>query len=325
VSAFIDAHRERFGVELVCTTIGASASAYYRRATGERSARQVEDERLVSVIRRVHAENYEAYGYRRMWKALLRSGERVGRGHVQRLMAAEGIQGAKRRGRPWRTTIPDPAVGRAPDLVQRDFTAQAPNQLYVADFTYLRCWEGLVFFAFVLDVYSRMVVGWQLATHMRTELVQDALQMALGQRGPGADIELVHHSDRGSQYVSGDYTQTLSDHGVLASVGSVGDAYDNAMAESFVDTFKTELIADRVWRTSSQVELAIVSWVGWYNTARLHGELGDIPPIEFEQAALAAAGAIDAGAGGVSLRSPYGLAAIEPAAPTDTLLTVESN
>ena len=163
MSAFIDAHRERFGVELVCTTIGASASAYYRRATGERSARQVEDERLVSVIRRVHAENYAAYGYRRMWKALLRSGERVGRGHVQRLMAAEGIQGAKRRGRPWRTTIPDPAVGRAPDLVQRDFTAQAPNQLYVADFTYLRCWEGLVFFAFVLDVFSRMFVGWQLA------------------------------------------------------------------------------------------------------------------------------------------------------------------
>ena len=157
-----------------------------------------------------------------------------------------------------------------------------PNRLWVADFTYLRCWEGVVFFAFVIDAYSRRIVGWQLAGHMRTTLVLDALRMALHQRGRGADVELVHHSDRGSQYTSIDYTQTLADHGVLASVGSVGDAYDNALAESFVDSFKTELIADRVWRTRSQLELAVVEYLGWFNNARLHEALGDLPPAEFE-------------------------------------------
>ena len=153
-----------------------------------------------------------------------------------------------------------------------------------ADISYLRCWEGLVFFAFVLDAYSRMIVGWQLAGHMRTDLVLDALKMTLGQRGPGADVELIHHSDRGSQYTSIEYTQTLADHRVLASVGSVGDAYDNALAESFVDSFKTELITDRVWRTRTQLKLAVVEYIGWYNNARLHESLGDIPPAEYEQA-----------------------------------------
>jgi putative transposase len=282
VSAFIDARREHFGVELICRTLGVSASAYYERASGRRSARAVEDERLLAEIRRTHNKNYEAYGYRRMWIALKRAGESVGRGHVQRLMKANGIQGAKRRGKPWRTTTPDPQAQRRPDLVERDFSAAGPNELWVADLSYLRCWEGVLFFAFVIDVFSRMIVGWQLASHVRTDLVLDALRMALGMRGPGADVELVHHSDRGSQYTSADYTQTLTDHGVLASVGTVGDAYDNAMAESFVDTFKTELIADRVWRARSQLELAIVEYVGWFNTARLHESLGDIPPAEFE-------------------------------------------
>ena len=204
-----------------------------------------------------------------MWKALRRAGEQVPRCRVQRLMRSAGIVGAKRRGKP-RTTKPDPQAAPAPDLVQRDFTTARPNELWVADISYLRCWEGLVFFAFVLDAYSRMIVGWQLATHMRTDLVLDALRMALGQRGGGADVELIHHSDRGSQYTSIDYTQTLADHRVLASVGSVGDAYDNALAESFLDSFKTELIADRVWRTRSQLELAVVEYLGWYNGARLH-------------------------------------------------------
>jgi putative transposase len=217
-----------------------------------------------------------------MWKALRRAGEMPGRGRVERLMRANGICGAKRRGKPWRTTRPDPAARRRPDLVDRDFSAAGPNELWVADLTYLRCWEGVVFFAFILDAHSRRVVGWQFAGHMRATLVLDALRMALHQRGPGADVELVHHSDRGSQYTSIDYTQTLADHGVLASVGSVGDAYDNALAESFVDSFKTELIADRVWRTRSQLELAIVEYVGWFNHARLHQALGDLPPAEFE-------------------------------------------
>jgi putative transposase len=282
VSRFIDERRDDFGVELVCRTLGVSASAYYRRASGERSARAVEDERLLGRIREVHEANYCAYGYRRLWKQLLREGERVPRCQVQRLMRENSIQGAKRRGRPWRTTTPDPAAQRRPDLVERDFTAARPDELYVADFTYLRCWEGIVYFAFVIDVFSRRIVGWQFAGHMRTTLVLDALRMALHQRGPGADVALVHHSDAGSQYTSGDYTQTLDDHGVLGSIGSVGDALDNALAESFVDSFKTELIADRVWRSRTQLELAIVEYVGWFNTARLHESLGDLPPAEYE-------------------------------------------
>ncbi len=239
MSAFVDERRGDFGVELICRTLGVSASAYYERASGRRSARAIEDERLTAEIRRTHKKNYEAYGYRRMWKALGRAGERVPRCRVQRLMRAAGIEGAKRRGKPWRTTTPDPAAHRRPDLVERDFSAAAPDRLWVADLTYLRCWEGLVFFAFVVDAHSRRVVGWQFAPHMRTDLVLDALRMALHQRGPGADVGLVHHSDRGSQYTSFDYAQELADHGVLGSVGSVGDAYDNALAESFVDSFKT--------------------------------------------------------------------------------------
>ena len=302
MSAFIDARREDFGVEPICRALGVSASAYYERASGRRSARQVEDERLLAEIAKTHKRNYEAYGYRRTWIALKRAGESVGRGQVQRLMRAHGIRGAKRRGKPWRTTTPDPEAKRRPDLVERDFTATGPNQLWVADISYLRSWQGVVFFAFVIDVFSRMIVGWQLAPHMRTDLVLDALRMALGVRGPGADVELVHHSDRGSQYTSIDYTQTLTDHGVLASVGSVGDAYDNALAESFVDSFKTELIADRIWRLRSQLELAVVEYISWFNNDRLHESLGDIPPVEFEalhRDRLAAD----------SLRSPYGLAA----------------
>jgi putative transposase len=286
VSRFIDEHRGRFGVEPVCRVLGVSASAYYQRATGRRSRRQVDDERLLARIEEVHAANYHAYGYRRTWKALLRAGEDVGRDRVKRLMRTHGIQGAKRRGKPWRTTITDPAATRSPDLVNRDFTASRPDELWVADFTYLRCWEGVVFFSFVIDVYGRRVVGWQFATHMRTDLVLDALAMALTRRQEGADVELIHHSDAGSQYTSYAFGQVLEDHQVLSSIGSVGDAYDNAMAESFVDTVKTELIRDRVWRTRTQLELAIVEYVAWFNNNRLHENLDDLPPAEFE--ALAA-------------------------------------
>ena len=282
MSRYLDEHRGRFGVEPICRTLGVSVSAYYHRKTAARSRRQIEDERLLARIRELHAANYYAYGSRRMWIALNRAGEPVARCTVERLMRAHGIEGAKRRGKPWRTTRPDPAARRRPDLVDRDFTAAGPNQLWVADITYLRCWDGVVFFAFIIDAYSRRIVGWQLAGHLRTTLVLDALRMALHQRGGGADVELVHHSDRGSQYTSIDYTQTLADHGVLASVGSVGDAYDNALAESFVDSFKTELIADRVWRTRNQLELAVVEYLGWFNNDRIHQALDDVPPAEFE-------------------------------------------
>ena len=194
-----------------------------------------------------------------------------------------GIQGAKRRGKPWRTTTPNTEAYRPPDLIQRDFTAGRPDETWYADFTYLRCWEGVVYFAFVIDAYSRQIVGWQFADHMRTDLVLDALRMALAQRGPGADVELIHHSDAGSQYTSFDYSQTLDDHGLLATIGTVGDAYDNATAESFVDSFKTELIQDRVWRTRTQLELAVVEYVAWFNNERLHEALGDRPPREREE------------------------------------------
>jgi putative transposase len=283
VSRFVEEHQARFGVEPICRTLGVSASAFYERSRGRRSQRSVEDERLLERIRELHAANYHAYGYRRMWKALGRSGEPVARCTVQRLMRETGLQGAKRRGRPWRTTRADPKAWRRPDLVQRDFKASAPDELWIADITFLRCWEGLVFFAFVIDAFSRRIVGWQLAGHMRTTLVLDALRMALGTRDRGADVELIHHSDADSQYTSFDFTQELDDHHVLASIGTVGDAYDNAMAESFVDTFKTELITDRVWQTRSQLELALVAYIAWFNHQRLHESLGDLPPAEYEQ------------------------------------------
>ena len=279
---FIDEQRVRFAVEPICQTLGVSASAYYQRATGHRSLRAVADERLLELIRELHARNYYAYGSWRMWKALGRAGEQVGRGQVERLMRSNGIQGAKRRGKPWRTTHADADAVRPADLVDRDFSAAGPDELWFADFTYLRCWEGVVYFSFVIDAYSRAVVGWQFASHMRTDLVLDALRMALAVRTPGAEVALVHHSDAGSQYTSFDYTQALDDHEVLASIGSVGDAYDNAMAESFVDSFKTELIRDRVWRTRSQLELAIVEYVAWFNNERLHTSLEGIPPAEYE-------------------------------------------
>jgi putative transposase len=286
VSRYIEMYRGRFGVEPICRVLGVSASAYYQRKTGKRCQRVVDDERMLALIRELHLANYEAYGSRRMWKALGRAGHQVGRDRVARLMRRAGIQGAKRRTKQWKTTTPDVSQ-RRPDLVQRRFRAAGPDALWVADFTYLRSWQGPVFLSFVLDVCSGRVVGWQLASHMHTTLVLDALRMALSRRRHGADVELVHHSDRGSQYLSYDYTQTLDDHGVLASCGSVGDAYDNALAESFVDTFKTELITDRVWRTQTQLEQAIVEHIGWYNHDRLHEAPGDRPPAEYELAAAA--------------------------------------
>ena len=233
------------------------------------------------MIRELHEANYYAYGSRRMWKALLRAGEQVGRGRVERLMRQNGIQGAKRRGKPWRTTKPDPAALRSPDLVKRDFTASRPDEMWFADFTYLRCWEGLVFFSFVIDAYSRRIVGWQFASsHAHRRSCSTRCGWRCTSERPAPTSRSCITRDAGSQYTSFDYTQTLDDHDVLASIGSVGDAYDNAVAESFVDSFKTELIADRAWASRSQLELAIVEYVAWFNNERLHESLDDRPPRE---------------------------------------------
>ena len=288
MSAFIDAHRARFGVEPICRIVGVSESAYFKRASGERSRRRVEDERLLGLIRELHARNWFAYGSRRVWLALRREGHEVGRDRVRRLMRQDGIEGAKRRAKRLRTTIPDHAAARPSDLVERNFRAACPDALWVADFTYLRSWQGVVYFSFVLDAYSRRVVGWQVASNIRTSLVLDALRMAVSRRHAGADVQLVHHSDAGAQYRSDDFQQALDDNQVLASIGSVGDAFDNAMAESFVDTFKTELLADRVVTTHRSLQLAIVEWVAWYNQQRLHERIGDIPPDQYEQLYYAA-------------------------------------
>ena len=288
MSAFIDAHRARFGVEPICRIVGVSESAYCKRASGERSRRRVEDERLPGLIRELHARNWFAYGSRRVWLALRREGHEVGRDRIRRLMRQDGIEGAKRRVKRLRTTIPDHAAARPSDLVERNFRAACPDALWVADFTYLRSWQGVVYFSFVLDAYSRRVVGWQVASNMRTSLVLDALRIAVSRRHAGADVQLVHHSDAGAQPGLNDFQQALDDNQVLASIGSVGDAFDNAMAQSFVDTFKTELLADRVFTTHRSLQLAIVEWVAWYNQQRLHERIGDIPPDEYEQLYYAA-------------------------------------
>jgi transposase InsO family protein len=288
VSAFIEQHRARFGVEPICRTLGVSESAYYTRAGGRRSRRAVEDEQLVEAIRELHARHWYAYGYRRVWLQLRREGWQVGRDRVRRLMREHGIEGAKRRSQRWRTTRPNLAAARPSDLVERNFAADRPDALWVADLTYLRSWQGVAYLAFVLDAYSRRIVGWQLATNMRTSLVLDALRMALSRRQAGATVELVHHSDAGSQYTSREFQQVLDDHQVLASIGSVGDAYDNALAESFVDTLKTELVADRIFTTRRALELAVVAWIGWYNETRLHSSINDRSPAEHEDAYYAA-------------------------------------
>ncbi len=248
MSAFIDERREDFGVELVCRTLGVSASAYYARRSGPPSRRAVKDARLLALIRQLHAANYCAYGSRRMWKALLRAGETVGRGRVERLMRANGIQGAKRRGKPWRTTIPNAAHPRHPDLVQRDFTASRPDELWLADFTYLRCQGRLLFFSFVIDACSRMIVGWQFSTSMRTGLVLDALRMALTRREAGADVQLIHHSDAGRNTPASASPRSSPITACWARSDRSATPTTTPWPRASPATFKTELIADRRWR-----------------------------------------------------------------------------
>lgn len=276
--------RDDFGVEPVCRELNLSVSAYNARRRRPKSTRRLRDEQLLAKIRAAHAASGETYGARRIHRQLRREGVTAARCTIERLMREDGLEGVV-RGRRRRTTVPEPTAPRPPDLVNRLFTATRPNQLWVADLTYVRTWSGWVYVAFVLDVYSRMIVGWQLATHMRTDLPLDALEMALWRRGIKKGSGLIHHSDRGSQYVSIRYSERLTDVGAAASVGSVADSYDNAMAEALNGTFKAELIEHQgPWRDADQVERAVVQWVGWYNTERLHSALDYLPPEEFEAA-----------------------------------------
>jgi putative transposase len=223
------------------------------------------------------------YGVHKMWRELNRQGVRVARCTVARLMRRLGLTGAVRGDRTKRTTIAGPAAARPADLVERDFTASAPNRLWVADLTYIPTWSGFVYAAFVIDAYSRMIVGWRLAGHLRTDLALDALEMAIWRRGERRLDGLVHHSDRGGQYLAIRYTERLADAGAVASVGSRGDSYDNALAETTIGLYKTELIRRKgPWRGLGDVEIATMEWVDWYNNRRLHSACGDLPPAEFE-------------------------------------------
>jgi transposase InsO family protein len=285
--SFIDVHRDDYGVESICRQLPIAPSTYY-----EHKARAVDPERLPlrsqrdlalkPEIRRVWDENFQVYGAEKVWRQLNREQIPVARCTVERLMGVLGLQGAV-RGRAYKTTVPDVAADRPVDLVQRQFQADRPNQLWVADFTYVATWAGVVFVAFVIDVFARRIVGWRVASSMRTDLVLDALEQALWSR-TGTE-GLVHHSDRGSQYLSIRYSERLAEAGVESSVGSVGDSYDNALAETIIGLFKTEVIRRRgPWRTIDAVEYATLEWVDWFNHRRLLEPIGNIPPAELELA-----------------------------------------
>lgn len=289
---FISEYKSRFGVEPICRVltehgVPIAPSTYYDAVRRGPSARQRRDEQLRMLISRVHADNYGVYGARKVWLALNREGTPVARCTVERLMRELGLAGA-RRGRRIRTTRPDAAAARPADLVRRQFSPARPDRLWVADFTYCPTWTGMVYVAFVIDAYSRRILGWRAATTMRTSLVLDALEQALWTRrhgGRGSLAGLVHHTDAGSQYTSIAFTERLAAAGVSASVGTVGDAYDNALAESVIGLFKTELIKPGgPWRTPEQVELATLNYVDWFNHRRLYEACGDIPPAELEDA-----------------------------------------
>jgi putative transposase len=287
--AFVDSHQGEHGVQPVLqalegTPAQIAASTYYAAKRRPASARSRRDAELTEMIKQIHAENYGVYGARKIWHELHRRDVRVARCTVERLMRAAGLRGLLRDKSP-RTTRPAAETSRPADLVKRDFTAVRPNQLWVADLTYVRTSVGWAYAAFVLDVYSRMIVGWQVSTSLYTDLALDALKMAIWRReNQGADLhKLTHHSDRGVQYRAIRYTQRLAEAGAVASVGSKGDSYDNAMAEAFNSLYKAELVRNRgPWRGLDDLEMATVEYIDWYNNRRLHGELGHISPAEHE-------------------------------------------
>ena len=285
MTRYIDAQRAAFGVEPICRALAMAPSSYYAARVRPPSARAIRDAALKADIGRLHRANYAVYGARKLWHALRREGTVVGRDQVGRLMRGLGLRGAV-RGKTRRTTVPSELSLRPADLVERVFAAPAPNRLWLADITYVSTWAGFCYTAFVIDAFSRRIVGWRVSSSLRAELALDALEMAIWSRR-SADLDgLVHHSDRGVQYLAIRYTERLADEGAVTSVGSKGDSYDKGGSESTVNgLYKTELIrAQGPWRTADQVELATAAWVAWWNEQRLHGACGDVPPAEFEAA-----------------------------------------
>jgi putative transposase len=288
MTRYIDEHRDAYGVEPICRTLEIAPSTYYAARTRPPSKRSLEDARLKTEIGRVHAGNYAVYGARKVWRQLRREDHDVGRDRVSRLMGELGLCGATRT-KKTRTTTPAPVGERPADLVDRAFTATAPDRLWVADLTYVWTPAGFCYTAFIIDVFSRRIVGWRVSSSMRTDLALDALEMAIFSRGDRSLDGLIHHSDRGSQYLAIRYTERLEGAGAVGSVGSKGDSYDNALAETVNGLYKAELINRRSrWTSVEQVELETAAWVHWWNTDRLHSACGDIPPAEFETAYWAA-------------------------------------
>jgi putative transposase len=280
---FSTANKVRWGVEPICRVLQVAPATYYAAVARPASARALRDERLCAAIARVWQEHQGVYGADKVWAQLHREGEAVARCTVERLMRRLGLHGVVRGKTSVRTTVGDETATRPADLVRRQFHASVPNRLWVADLTYVKTHSGWVYVAFIIDVCSRYVVGWQASRSLRTDLALDALEMALWRRRGQHLAGLVHHSDRGVQYLAIRYTERLAEAGAVASVGSRGDSYDNALAESFNGLYKTELIRHRgPWRGLDDVEYATLDYVDWFNHRRLHGELGMIPPAEFE-------------------------------------------
>jgi len=303
--AFIDQHREMYGVEPICAVLPIAPSTYFRHKVHQHDpeqqpARARRDEELCAAIQRVWDANHQVYGPRKVWKQLRREGQRVARCTVERLMRKMGLRGVS-RGRAWViTTRTDAAANRPTDLVDRQFTATRPNQLWVADFTYVATWRGFVYVAFVIDVFARRIVGWRVSASLVTDFVLDALEQAIYDRCGGGVDDLVHHSDRGTQYLSMRYTARLADARIEPSVGSRGDSYDNALAESVIGLFKTEVIQRKgPWRHLEAVEFATLDWVDWFNTRRLLEPIGYVPPAEYEARSCS-----DAGSRGGARRHP---------------------
>jgi len=280
---YIDEHREVYGVEPICAVLPIASSTYYDNKRRPLSARAIRDAVMMPILLALFSANYKVYGAHKLWKAARRAGYDIGRDQVARLMRQLGIRGVSRR-RKVRTTVPDEDARRPPDLVERDFTADRPNLLWVTDLTFVSTWEGTAYVCFIIDAFSRRIVGWRVAAHMRTAMVLDALEMARSSRGTRLE-GLVAHSDAGSQYTSIRYTERLEEIGAVPSIGSVGDSFDNALAEAVNSLYKAELVygpEQGPWKTVADLELATLGWVHWFNNQRLHGYLGDIPPAEYE-------------------------------------------